>query len=221
MTDKPETETEAKTEPITPITVGEIFDDLAALRLDELRPLPPTLLDADLAELTADPDLAETWDMGPPSDPPDIRGLDDGDAADKMAEWFLTNFDNPAEDTPWDEGEYVYIWGGPYKAREELEAAFETATETAIEAALKQIEEVDDSWEWAPAALRMQPEEPRDALVAAKQRLMRGLERWRLDACADAQLSPKAEFDVRDIAMLLRALYQLQLTTCTGGAHGG
>jgi hypothetical protein len=93
------------------------------------------------------------------------------------------------------------------------------ATELAIEAALKQIEE--HGWEWAPAASRMQPEEPRDALVAAKQRLMRGLERWRLDACVDTQLSPKTEFDVRDIAMLLRALYQLQHITRTGGVHGG
>jgi hypothetical protein len=136
-----------------------------------------------------------------------------------MVEWFFTNFEDPAEETPHDEGEYVYIWGGPFDAREQLDDTFgAAATKLAIEAALKRIEE--HGWEWAPAGSRMQLEEPRDALVAAKQRLMRGLERWRLDAYDDAQLSPKTEFDVRDIATLLRALYQLQHTTRTGGAYG-
>jgi hypothetical protein len=151
-------------------------------------------------ELAADPDLIVDWDMGPPSDLPDIRGLDDADAAEKMAAWFLTNFENPVHNTPWD-GEYVYIRGGPYDAREELEDAFGgQATEPAIEVAAKQIEEEDDSWE---AASRMQPEEPRSALIAAKRRLMDVLRAWRKEPHSDY-----AAFDVRDVATLLHACRQ-------------
>jgi len=33
-----------------------------------------------------------------------------------MADWFLANFENPAECTPYEsaEGGYQWIWGGPY-----------------------------------------------------------------------------------------------------------
>ena len=191
--------------------------NIDGFRVDEPKPLHPTPLDDGWDELAADPDLAETWDVGPPSDPPDIRGLDDSDAPTKMTSWFLANFENPAEETPWDEGEYVYIWGGPYDAREELDEAFgELATEAAIEAAVEQIEDGEDgSLEWAPASSRMQPEEPRDALVTAKWRLMSVLRAWRMQASHHGQLSPMAKFDVRDVAMLLRALRQLQLHPTT------
>ena len=195
----------------------ETLDGFADLRLDEQKPLHPTPLDDGWDELAADPDLAETWDMGPPSDPPDVRGLDDNDATTKMADWFLANFENPAEETPWDEGEYVYIWGGPYDARDELEEVFgKLATKAAIEAAVEQIEDGEDgSLEWAPASSRMQPEEPRDALVAAKRRLMNVLRTWRVRASHHEQLSPIAEFDVRDVATLLRTHRQLQLQLAT------
>jgi hypothetical protein len=72
-----------------------------------------------------------------------------------MVEWFLTNFEDPAERTPWDEGEYVFIWGGPYYARDELESAFgNVATERAIAAAVDHIEE--DGIMWVPSRSRMQ-----------------------------------------------------------------
>src|SRR6516164_4356205 len=110
----------------------KIFDDLAALRLDEQKPLHSTPLDNGWDELTTDPDLAEALDTGPPSEPPDIRGLTNGRATTKMVDWFFANFEDPAESTPYDGG-YVYIWGGPYDAREELNEAFGVvATERAI-----------------------------------------------------------------------------------------
>ena len=184
----------------------KIFDDLAALRLDEQKPLHPTPLDDGWEELAADPDLAETWDMGPPSDAPDIRGLANGRATTKMVDWFFANFEDPAESTPYDGG-YVYIWGGPYDAREELNEAFGVvATERAIEAAVEQIE--NEGFEWAPASSRVQPEEPQSALIAAKRRLMNALRSWRVRAQYRGQFSPMAEFDVRDVATLLRTLRQ-------------
>jgi hypothetical protein len=56
--------------------------------------------------------------MEPPSTPPDIVEL--------MVLWFFQNFEDPAHNTPWDEGECVFIWGGPFDARAELEDAFGT-----------------------------------------------------------------------------------------------
>ncbi len=43
-----------------------------------------------------------------------------------MRNWFYSNYENPAEHTPFEskEGGYLYIWGGPFDAREELEVIF-------------------------------------------------------------------------------------------------
>jgi hypothetical protein len=93
---------------------------------------------------------AVTWDMGPPSNPPDIVEL--------MVQWFFRNFEDPAQNTPWDEGEYVFIWGGPFYARDELEYAFgTTVTPQAFEEAAAKIEE-EGGPQWAPNIRRMRPE---------------------------------------------------------------
>ena len=43
-----------------------------------------------------------------------------------MKDWFYEHFEDPGERTPYEsaEGGYIWIWGGPYDAREELEAEF-------------------------------------------------------------------------------------------------
>ena len=91
-----------------------------------------------------------SWDMGPLAAPPDI--------VDLMVQWFFRNFEDPVEYTPWDEGEYVFIWGGPFYAREELEDVFgAVVTPQALERAVNKIEE-DGGTEWAPSNNRMRPE---------------------------------------------------------------
>ncbi len=42
----------------------------------------------------------------------------------KVVDWFLENYDDPVNHCPYDEGDYVWIYGGPYDAREEIEAHF-------------------------------------------------------------------------------------------------
>ena len=97
----------------------------------------------------------DSLDMGQPSPRPDLRGMKHNAAVKAMVEWFLINFEDPAERTPWDEGEYVFIWGGPCYARDELENNFGgVATERAIVAAVTRIEE--DGIMWVPSGPRMQ-----------------------------------------------------------------
>ena len=73
-----------------------------------------------------------------------------------MVEWFYSNFEDPVHHMPREGGEYVFTWGGPYDAREEINNAFgEIANERTIEEAIKQIENVGTVW--APAITRVQP----------------------------------------------------------------
>lgn len=37
-----------------------------------------------------------------------------------MRNWFLERYENPVARCPYDEGEYVFIYGGPYYAIDEI-----------------------------------------------------------------------------------------------------
>lgn len=70
---------------------------------------------------------------------------------DVMETWFRQSFEDPAERTPYEsaEGGYIWIWGGPYDAREELESEFSGIVPDEV------IEELTDELEgecseWAP-----------------------------------------------------------------------
>lgn len=89
-----------------------------------------------------------TVEWEPPSEPPDI--------VDLMVQWFFGNFEDPAQNTSWDEGEYIFIWGEPFYACEELDAFGAAVTPQALEKAVAKMEE--DGWEWAPSDSRMRPE---------------------------------------------------------------
>src|SRR5437879_4390517 len=55
-----------------------------------------------------------------------LRESDRDTQLDVMETWFRQRFEDPAERTPYEsaEGGYIWIHGGPYDAREELEAEF-------------------------------------------------------------------------------------------------
>lgn len=71
---------------------------------------------------------------------------------DAMREWFFTRFEDPAQETPHDSEEgYIYIYGGPYDAEEELREQFEGAVaEETITALLEELS--DSGFEWAPTS---------------------------------------------------------------------
>lgn len=52
----------------------------------------------------------------------DFKELTQEEKIEKMREWFFENYEDPVERTPYEskEGGYIFIWGGPYHAHEEL-----------------------------------------------------------------------------------------------------
>ena len=68
---------------------------------------------------------------------------------DVMNTWFYSNYENPAESTPYEsaEGGYVYIWGGPYDPEEALRREFEGLIPDEVINELVE-ELLDISYEW-------------------------------------------------------------------------
>jgi hypothetical protein len=160
-------------------------------------------------DLINDTDLIQGYGMGPPSPCPDLRGKNDTAAVKLMVEWFLANFEDPAENTPRDGGGYVYIWGDPSTAEEELVNAFDgIATEKAIAAAVEEIEE--HGCDWVPSQSRMEPEEPDDAVVVAKQRLFAVIETWLSDNFGADPDRNRAQFRIADVVLLLHEHHRLR-----------
>jgi hypothetical protein len=157
-----------------------------------------------------DPDFHQGWEMGPPSEPPDIRGMDHDDAIELMTRWFFTNFEEPAENTPWDDGEYVWIWGGPFYTRDEIESAFsDMTTQPVLDEVIAEIE--NHGCEWAPNCNRQQPEMADDPVVRAKQRLMAALTDWSSNRFNDTDFHvAEAHFPIRDVVLLLHDHHRLR-----------
>ncbi len=72
-----------------------------------------------------------------------------------MAQWFLTRFCDPADETPYmsSEGGYIWVHGGPYDATEEIEGRFQgVASEEAVEKAIDFVQR-EGIYDWAPTSL--------------------------------------------------------------------
>jgi hypothetical protein len=68
-----------------------------------------------------------------------------------IKDWFLENYEDPAENTPYcsAEGGYIYIWGGPYEADDVITEEFSGVLpeEVLLELAAEIVAETD-TWEW-------------------------------------------------------------------------
>lgn len=81
----------------------------------------------------------------------DIKNLKRKTQIDIMRGWFYERFEDPAERTPYEtaEGGYLWIWGGPYDAREQLESQFSNyVSEDIIDELIEELQ--GECWEWAP-----------------------------------------------------------------------
>lgn len=77
-----------------------------------------------------------------------LSKLDAEEQAEAMREWFHEHYEDPAERTPYEsaEGGYIWVFGGPYDAHEELEAEFSGAVPDEVIASLA--EELSNIMPW-------------------------------------------------------------------------
>jgi hypothetical protein len=70
-----------------------------------------------------------------------------------MVDWFFENFEDPAHRTPYEsaEGGYIWIWGGPYDAADEIGSNFSEEDQELIDEAVQRVQH-DGIFEWAPTA---------------------------------------------------------------------
>jgi|SRR6476620_354359 hypothetical protein len=73
--------------------------------------------------------------------PSELKRLGRKRQKEYMLYWFHGNFEDPSNETPRDEGEFIYIWGGPYDARDELWNEFGSIVpEDRIEEVISEVE---------------------------------------------------------------------------------
>lgn len=66
---------------------------------------------------------------------------------ENLVEWFLENYKDPVHGVPWVDGEYYYVYGGPYHSDEELFEHFPDVDENIIIAASEKIDS-DGTIDW-------------------------------------------------------------------------
>ena len=82
----------------------------------------------------------------------DIYSLNKQEQVEYIKDWFLNNYEDPVEHTPFEskEGGYIYIFGGPYDAREEIEPYFEGIEQIIIDSAVSELEKLSLEWAKVP-----------------------------------------------------------------------
>ncbi len=81
----------------------------------------------------------------------EVREKDEETQINIMIEWFDYHFEDPAEQTPYTEGEYFYINGGPYDPYEVLEEEFDDIVpEDVIHISAKKLCQIQADWAPAP-----------------------------------------------------------------------
>ena len=79
-----------------------------------------------------------------------VRGESSDVQKEIMEEWFRKNFEDPANETPYMDGEYFFMHGGPYDAESVLRDEFENIVPgEVIDDFIKGL--AGECWEWAPA----------------------------------------------------------------------
>ncbi len=82
-----------------------------------------------------------------------FRHMRKAEKREAMIDWFHANFEDPAENTSYSTGEGGYLWnyGGPHDASEELYEKFDgIASQALIEEVILEVQR-DGILEWAPA----------------------------------------------------------------------
>lgn len=81
-----------------------------------------------------------------------IKGAEVDLQKEALRRWFTTRYCDPANETPYDseEGGYIYVWGGPYEAGDELHSRFSgLVPDEVIDEVVEDLQS-DGTDEWAP-----------------------------------------------------------------------
>lgn len=103
--------------------------------------------------------------------PSKLKRLSKARQREYLLAWFGDQYEDPANETPYDssEGGYQFIWGGPYDAREELYEEFgHLVSEELIEDVVSEVES-DGLTEWAPGRSHPDHERAREEHEAENQ----------------------------------------------------
>jgi hypothetical protein len=100
------------------------------------------------------PDPEDYREPQPPLEPDDneLMRADRERQIELMRDWFRARYCDPAHETPYEsrEGGYIWIWGGPYYADEELQGRFSHVVEDDVIEELADDLNRDGGYEWAP-----------------------------------------------------------------------
>lgn len=82
-----------------------------------------------------------------------LKQLEAEEQREVMERWFRSRFEDPVEHMPYEgrEGGYIWIWGGPFDAEEELQDEFHDLVDEKVIAELAS-DLFDECWQWAPTA---------------------------------------------------------------------
>ncbi len=126
-----------------------------------------------------------------------------------MKEWFLSRFENPVHSTPYDEG-YIYIWGGPYDASQELEEEFgEIIKHAVIHECAAELEEQEGCEEWAGKPTQDDYEESLFKAVGQNSDFFRTF----LDSISSIEMLLNYDWDERLSQVLYRLLFVNAIST--------
>lgn len=82
----------------------------------------------------------------------ELRAMSSKDQVAAMVEWFERQFEDPQNETPYNKelGGYVYLWGGPFDANDQIQEEFSEAVD--FDTMMVAVERVQDDGtvEWAP-----------------------------------------------------------------------
>jgi hypothetical protein len=124
-----------------------------------------------------------------------------------MRRWFFANYEDPAENTPY-EGEYVYIWGGPYDAQEELSQEFgDIVSDKVIEDLASQLSDLSPEWSGIPDDSDL--DESLFDSIAESSAQLQGFE----SSISNVERLLELTLDAPDEQLLLRLLYVNVITS--------
>ncbi len=123
-----------------------------------------------------------------------VSAMSSQEQVEMMVEWFNQQFEDPQTDTPYnkDMGGYVYLWGGPFDASDQIQSEFSDAVD--FDTMMLAVDRVqgEGTLEWAPTTGGDFYEHPEDDRVEAGE-IVDGDGEWPPIIADQAPVPPEPE----------------------------